>query len=327
MREDAVVFAFNYLLPAARTVYIGPYGYVATEGSFEGLRLDTERTWHLLKDNNRNEINSAPELPYLKGSFIKTFYSESDISKRQETVRKFRMVLEEWEEERGKEITEELNLAGLDDEKLEEGMGKKIIGTLDAYLSKRRKSSLLEFNKKELEGLLNTFSVEQRKSLKRLFIQKAKEGIDKDIAPFESELKVALQEESDYYEKTQIKEDLISKPRKVGYSYFDFLSLVSYLVHKKEYSKYFSSPLRAYYRVPEQDKSHEVAPSADLLRSLGLDIRGENHIIDLRLYGGEGFAGYRSILHLNEKWIENCDFFAPSTFYTGETFWECYNRE
>ena len=57
-----------------------------------------------------------------------------------------------------------------------------------------------------------------------------------------------------------------------------FLLISGYLLKDSRYAEDFSEP-KPYYNVPEKDKLYEwIVPSAELLRAMGLDIRGENNI-------------------------------------------------
>ena len=312
---------FNYLLPAARRVYIGSYGYISSEGNLKGLHLDIEKTFNLSVETMREGfINSfSSDMDLLKDSFKNSFQNQGVMEK--EKVEEFLTSLKNWEEGTGKEIKEKL-----DDFLYNKG-----------YDAEKSLPSLTET---ETEEMLKSLSPNQQESLKLFFVERHTSEVVNFTSNILLKTEMKAQKESAYYEeRTTIAKDLEVESSPLGYSFFDFLNLSSFLSRNDSYTKYSEVP-RAYYNISEEEKPYEVVPSADLLRALGLDVRGENNTAMSELYWDKLLSTYvekltvpekylneGKVLYLDKKRIENCDFFAPDATYTKGTLKDCLAQE
>ena len=306
---------FNYLLPAARKIYIGPYGHVSTRGSIRGLMKDVTNTLPRQKEAIELVLISPP---YSTVGFVKESFMDKILglhlpqSVREEKMQIFFESMEGWEKE--------------------EGMGKEIKDRLVRFIYDIDKESLLDLSEGDIGGFLESVSSDQQASLKRFFIEI--DPLSYSSNQYVFSLGVIAEIESDYYEKKiKVKENLVSS---LNYTFFDFLDLASYLTREDDYMEYFMVN-RSYYDVSEEDRFYkEVAPSVGLLRSLGLDIKGENRLGMFELYSiseGEDFnleefnvddtSKTGKTLYLDEKRVENCDFFAESAAHTKESLEGC----
>ena len=104
----------NYLLPAARTVYIGPYGHIASKGSLAGLSRDVENTMPLQLEEIGKQL--AGITYFLEGNIAPLKYSfrisfQKDSKEESEKVwNNFYTNLENWEGRSGKLIIRRLNI-------------------------------------------------------------------------------------------------------------------------------------------------------------------------------------------------------------------------
>lgn len=311
---------FNYLLPAARKIYMGPYGHVSTSGSIGGLMKDVTNT--LPRQKKAIEERLIPP-PYSTVGFVKKSFTDKILnlnfsqSVREDKVRNFFTAMEEWEE----------------------GVGTRIGKLLLKFIyDKPGKESLLDLSEEDIGEFSERLSPEEKASLKRFFIEI--DPLSYTSNQYQFFLSGMAQVESDYYEDTiKVKESLVSSPG-LGYTFFDFLDLASYLVKEDKYTEYFMVT-RSYYDVPEDDRFYkDVAPSVGLLRSLGLDIKGENRLgmFELRpVSEGEDFnleefnvddtSKTGKTLYLDEKRMMNCNFFALDATYTERELKDCLARE
>ena len=128
-------------------------------------------------------------------------------------------------------------------------------------------------------------------------------------------LRVIAPYESDYHKK--ITDSLTSKK---GYNYRDFLRVASALVRDSSYELFLPNVLKFYYSAPEQDKPHWIVPSQDLLKDLGLDVRGKNNLERVVEVVEDP---EKKLLYLDSKRAESCGFFAESVSYKKETLAKC----
>ena len=179
------------------------------------------------------------------------------------------------------------------------------VGTgFKGFMEKERREFLGDLSPEVLDSLALFFKYESDDDEK---IVQRKAYIDQ-VAFF-------FQQECLYYQSIEIRECSILQEE----DYLQLLQLGSRLVQKLEYEKYFSVP-RAYYNVPETDKPYRlIFPSAELLRSVGIDIRGENNT-DMF----EGFESFEEVfLYLDEERVDNCGFFTESAPYTTDNLKKC----
>ena len=319
------VLCFNYLLPAAKRIYVGPYGHISARSFARGLKKGTEKIFSLQLEETGQEI-AAPyfaedNTEALVQSFQTSFQTQGqaniqEIETKKRKLNYFLTTLDTWEEGLGKGIKEKL------DEFLY-GKGYEVA-----------EESFPNLNDPHLGEFVESLSLEERASLKRMFFNFSEHS--KPLRDFVNRLQQRINTDFQYYDEIGVKENLISQS---GYSFFDFLDLSTFLVRMEIYLKVFSVP-RAYYNIPEEEKTYrEVAPSVGLLRTLGFDIQGENHIEMFRMYYGEGERGAfieqleyddlikDQVLYLDKKRIENCGFFAPDATYTEGTLKDCLAQE
>ena len=320
---------FNYLLPAAKKIYIGPYGHISSKVFAQGVKIEMEKILSLQLQKLGEKIAASyfaeDNIEGLVGSFQNSFQERGEVEDQRATATKSRILnrflalLENWEEGTGKEIKGKLN----------DFLYNKGYGTAE--------ESLPNLSGEEIEEFLNSLSPEERMSLRRSFFWSNE--VTNPLHDFLGKLNQNISMDFQYYNKTGVGTNLNSK---AGYSFFDFLNLSTFLVNVTSYTNFFSVPgnvPRSYYSVSEEDKFLEVAPSADLLRSLGFNVQGENNIGMFRLYHAEKQFGpliepseyaenlNDKVLYLDEKRMENCDFFAETATYTKESLEGCLNRE
>ena len=123
-------------------------------------------------------------------------------------------------------------------------------------------------------------------------------------------------------------ESSVKVQSQLNYSFFEFVKLAQGLVSSQLYHALFPDVKRKLYNVEEPSKVYiQVLPEASLLRSLGIDVVGENNIDILRSTILDQYK--ESLLHLNAEKIENCGFFkekeqAPS--YSTESLKGCLSQ-
>ena len=287
-------YCARYLIPAAKTVYIEPYGYIYFNGGFSGISgmyqailspapVQTEadkkhwrEQWLLELKDKVGFINAG------LGEIMKLFDSG---------VSFMNTFSEVWDPERVLEFREQL------------------------LSFEVKKTDLKAFTDEERKRLLEGLSPELLDSL-ALFLKWANDENHLRRVNYINDLQTLDQQESGYYKKIEIN----NLPSKKSYTYFGLFQLAARLLKDVKYEKLFSVPKLYYYSVPEKDKPYSIVfPSADLLRSLGLDVRGKNNIGML----GVDKSSKKKVLYLDNRRIENCDFFAEGVSYTTETLQGC----
>ncbi|MCY4512647.1 MAG: hypothetical protein OXB86_03045 [Bdellovibrionales bacterium] len=104
--------------------------------------------------------------------------------------------------------------------------------------------------------------------------------------------KQLAKEENQYY-------DLINPPSG-EFSYSDLIRLSTMLVRQPLYEKHFTVN-RPPFNIPEKDRPYiAVVPSTDILRQSGIDIQGENGILEDSLHDPKDF------FILDSEYIKNC---------------------
>ena len=295
-------YCANYLLPAAKTIYIESYGSISYNGSATGFKRDISKI-RLEQIEKVQSFTDSPE--------VDTFLADVFIDRRK-YVRD--------QVESGK-ISGDVDSYFINDLKAwdndGERKGQKIADKLKKFLYDKGPISILEMSNTEVIEFLESLSFDLLKTI-RLFLFKDTDHLNRHDIGFAFLDYNALKEFNYFNSKVvQITGTLISRE---SYSYTDFIDLVSWLVKSEWYNNTFHVP-RAYYNIPEKDKPWDkVAPSADLLRSLGLNIQGENNMDIFEITGN-----IEEVLYLDNGRIENCDFFAKNASYTTETLKQCLN--
>lgn len=309
-------YCANYLLPAARAVYIEPYGYIHSKGTIDGR---FNNAFHAAKKERDYWIDQL-RIEWLPGQsesdmvqFIKSHMTAAfgfppppqkipDRHSRKEMARGFQKSLTEWIK------------AVWGDEKWEL-FSKTVISDYETHARKKFK----DFRRKNISGFVESMNTDKNRSfLKDMAIffkmhtEDNKERLD-SIGDYVKTLEWLFIGISDYLLK-------VTTVSKTGYSYWNVLKLTGYLARDRHYERLFSVP-RTYYTVPEKDRPYDVVvPSADILRALGLPVTGENSKEMLR------WDFENRVLYLDERKIQSCKFFASGASYTDSTLEKCLSR-
>ena len=274
-------YCAKYLIPAAKTVHIGPYGYIHFHGSFGGMFEQAQSALPIQKAANRNlfreelsnmgkdrkveVLDSALEQLNSMGVFIDRFKA-SDPESAQEFQKK-----------------------------------------LQAFYPAVNKTDIKAFTKEERVQFLGQFSLDLLDSLALALTRR----VDNNTISREDYIKTLealLREEFIYYRNIEFNYGTFDENNR--YTYAGLLHLAAKLVKDSAYARIFSVS-RPYYNIPEGEKSYNtIVPSADLLR-LWFDVRGENNIDIL----GIDKNSKQNFLYLDSKRIENCDFFGEGVSY------------
>ena len=287
-----------YLIPAAKTVYIEPYGYVYHKGSFTGLLEEVEtikeaqgeKYLEAIKDQWLSDLTNEEMVDFAIDKII----SSTD---KENAIKSFLTNLQKDNEELEKEFQEKFS---------------------KSEFKMRRKFA--DFTKEEIRFFIQDLSEKLLKKVVLFFRSSEEESNDKVINSLDyfKRLEYFSQMESKYYSTSNIQN-----------KYTDFLMLSAFLLKDPRYAESFSVP-KSFYSIPEKDKPYEwIVPSAELLRSLGIDIRGENNV-DM-IYAPEFLSmsglSMENILYLDSKGIENCGFLEEgASSYTTEKIKECLAR-
>ena len=379
----------NYLLPAAKTVIIEPYGYIYTEGSIHGLLLGgalsesaqrdyqiqqiKERLPVLLQDKSDVPVSgvasaspSGAAMP--EAAKQMEFSSDTDIldsvvsaeggplpgamekpssSQREEPSSPLvqyvttNMLLALGRIDILSGIADKMNIQTkeLSDKFVENltAWGQSVWGTgvwqhfkthiFDPYQRDKRKS-FREWTKEDIKDFIRSMdNKDQRHFLEELAIFMRAVSVDfRRYTVYLGGLDWLWTEHTQTYHQ-EVGGSLLSQ---VPYTYDMLLDVIPHIVRDVGYDEVFLVP-KTYYAVPERDKPYVAAPSAGLLRLLGMNVVGENNRDALQANMGD------KVLYLNEKSIQNCEFFktlsshfkeaakghVPQPAYTRETFNKC----
>lgn len=335
----------NYLLPAAKTVYIEPYGYIYTQGSISGLlnsgvlTSPAQRDYHLqqLKEKWLPQLLQKSDMPVGES---KNGNSPGTLAEGSEGVPASSM----------EESPYPLLLQYVTDEMLMAFGFTDIPGFAD-QLEERMNISLKELKEKIVEKITawgqSVWESEEWEHFKTHIFEKYRRDINRaprdwtkqDVKNFVRIMdndnqrhfleKLALMLESTD-ERLKIEgylgglawlrgEYTLEYHQEMGvflhsqlpYTYEKFLDLAAHLGRDVGYEVMFSVS-KTYYAIPEEDKLL-VMPSAGLLKKLGMDVRGENN-------QGVHATGMEpdKILYLDERIIKNCQFFESLDFHLKE---------
>ena len=119
---------------------------------------------------------------------------------------------------------------------------------------------------------------------------------------------------------------------KLPYSFMDFVHFSQRLSRMEGFLHNFGNTraiMRDFYQVPEsENKIQVIVPSSELLRSLGVNVEGQNDlefvrdIVDYRM--DKSTRGDKDhVFYVDEKIIEKCGFFQEGASYTRESLKEC----
>ena len=301
-------YCVNYLLPAAKTVYIEPYyAHLTTRENFAGfrddllnIRLSQLEVW---RKEVRGNFPSKEERDDLILSRLEEILSSDTLPPSQASTSPL----------------DRLSKSFSDEDLYGEGAGQLVISSIKEFLSikefieEKGKQSPEDLSRIELRQFVKSLPEELSD---RLFIGfKIKDKVtimNKIINEYEKFASL----ESDYYKRIAVR-DL---PSKISFGFLDLLSFSSRFVMYLNYANYFSVLRSSFYNLPEREKFVWVAPSSGLLRDLGLDVRGENNI-DRILEMDRG--NKRRLLPLNSEGVKNCGFSGESVSYDRKTLGEC----
>ena len=297
-------YCATYLVPAARTVYIEPYGYIYHKGNFTGHLADVKEIFDAQNEKYMKEIKEQWLSP-LKNEKIVDFVTEKIVSStdRDSTINNLLTILQKDNLELEKEFKEEL--------------GK---------FEFRTTKTITEGEEEEINNFVENFSGELLRAV-AIFFKVESDDKKNNIFEYAKRLLYFSRLEREYYLKRINIENLKSQK---SYGYIDFLMLSASLLKDSKYAESFSVP-KFFYNIPEEDKPYEwIVPSAELLRSLGIDIRGKNNVE--MIYAPEFLSmldlSRENILYLDSKRIENCGFLEKDAHgYTTEKINECFAHE
>ena len=301
-------YCATYLIPAAKTVYIEPYGYIYYNASFLGLAMEIQKIFNIQKE----KLNKQFKEEWLPGL---TDQDRVDFLVRamQPPVTSPKKLRDMIEFLKGNQVT------SLKQEQKEEFNTK-----LKEFQTRPGNLSVTDWTDLELREFVQGFSSKLLEEIALLFKLEIDDAIQKGLIYLE-QLADFSRMEGDYYSR-RIHVDNLDSQKK--YNYLDLTILFSRLLKDPEYEKFFSGP-KLFYNEPEKKKPYEwIVPSSELLRSMGLDIRGENNIemIDFSefpLILGENKDIEGKVMFLDSLAIERCKFFSFTTPYNTKRLKEC----
>ena len=293
-------YCTKYLIPAAKTIYIEPYGHIYSNGSFSTLADEFSGiVTGKMEELKRNIKNKGPSTLEEKIQTISSqIHSTVNSDNYSEFIDKFKQMNPK---------------TGVDFEK----------SLTDFYYKPQTSQNLVDFTEEERKQFLEGLSTGVLSDL--LVFVSLNNSQNQHLAVSTNYIRDTLfylkALESDYYERRINIQRLNSTQ---SYTFSDLLQLAAYLVKNQKYEEYFSTELRPYYNIPEKDKPYYmIVPSAELLISLGIDIRGKNNIEGL----GIDKNSREVFLYLDTKRIKNCKFFEEGASYTTKTLQDCLFKD
>ena len=332
-------YCVNYLLPAAQTIIIEPYGYIYTEGSIRGLLVGAQSVISAQRDYQLQQLEEQWLPQLIKPPVPATDESAKPESLLVQHVTKVMLMgfgldpdsasekTTEQQKQMASRFIEDLALFGKVTWEAEEF--REFVRLVGEYQNEKNKV-LRDWSEKDIEGFVKGMDTEnQRHFLEKLalFVQMNYIDVEKNKRwiNYLTDLRWLEQYTVPYFQ--EVRESLHSQ---TSYTYVALLDLIPHLVQDIAYGKAFAVP-KVYYPVPEKEKPSVAALSAGLLRLLGMNVIGENNR-DMLVKGW----GDR-VLYLNEEVIQNCQFFeslnssigavavglVPQAYHTKEIFEEC----
>ena len=285
-------YCARYLIPAAKTVYLEPYGHIYFNGSFSAWAEEFAEILAVLMEEYREHVKKeGPSQLEDKVTFINSGIQNSINSDNySDFIEQFKKGIAE------KAVAFEKSLD-------------------DFYYNLPSKNHLVNFTEKERKQFLRSLSQELLDELMVFISLNSNPKIQASSNYVLGTLFYLKTLESAYYAEIDIEE----LPSSQNYTFFDLLQLAALLVKVPEYERFFPVP-RFYYNVPEKDKPYYmVTLSVGLLKSLGIDIRGKNN---LEMIGSDKNSK-KTFLYLDTKRIANCKFFEKGASFTTETLYGC----
>lgn len=292
-------YCVNYLLPAAKTVYVEPfYGYVATRGSFNGLAdnvIGGRELPEFLEDWKRELDKSLASEEERKRFIVKRIQKLIQIWNSFNIVSPVKMTFSHF-------IFKTFSNGDF----YAEGTGEAFVAEQEKFVNGTGKQSFDQLTEEEMMNFVTDLPPELSDNL----FSGIYKFTEKEAKEYFNNLQSSASEESDYYDKIKI-ESLKFK----SYAFIDFLSIPARLVWQPTYEEFFPFLPRSYYHILEREKPYWVAPSTELLQELGLDVRGENNVERLfDIIERQKETG--KLLYIDSKGMKKCDFFAETTSFT-----------
>ena len=301
-------YCVNYLLPAAKTVYVEPfYGYISTKGSFNGLAdnaIGGRELPEFLEDWKRELDKNLAVEEERKNFIVKSF------EKLEKTWFAFNMATP-------MDISFPRFLLEVfsTNDSFAKGTGEALVAEQQEFVNQIGKPSFVQLTEKEMLDFVAGLPPELSDNL----FSGVYKVTEKQTEQYFNNLQISASEESDYYDKINVKNLQSKKP----YGFLDFLYIPARLVWQPTYEQFLPFLPRPYYNISEGDKSYWVAPSTELLRELGLDVRGENNVERLfDIIENNGHERDR-LLYIDSEGMKNCDFFAETASFNEGTLKKC----
>ena len=302
-----------YLVPAAKTVYIEPYGYIYHKGSFTGLLNETLKGTNIQRRKYMSQL-AENWVSHLTTEKTIDFVVDAIVSMAASSLDDLQRVIITFQSWLDKNISEQ---------------GKEFRAEFKRFNVKLGKISISDWTAEEVREFIQILSPELLKNTALFFRVIQDEQIQKSME-YGRELQDLSAVETAYYNVLKTSQRFVSHMR---YEYMEFLLLSGQLLKDPRYIEISSEP-KPYYNVPEKDKPYEwIVPSAELLRNMGLDVRGDNNkeMIDFTEFplmsGGEERYSAEQFMYLDSITMESCGFFNRDAFYKTEELKECLSRE
>ena len=285
------IYCSRYLIPAANTVYMEPYGHIYFNGSFGALAkefskiVNTERKIYIEHIKKKLLSQTKDRVNFVSSGL-------QDITKSNH----FPNFMEQFKHENKK-------------------ASEKFEASLIEFYYNSPHQQIKDFKEEVMRNFVQTLPPEILNYVTVLTHLRNNKTLNNASNYISNTLLKLGVNESVYYETI----DVNSLPSQKIYTFYDLLYIAANLVKIPEYEMYFSS-LRPYYNIPEKDKPYLIIfPSADLLRDVGINIIGKNN---MKMVGIDKNSK-ETYLYLNNKRIENCKFFEEGASYTTETLYDC----
>ena len=324
----------NYLVPAAETVYIEPYGHIYTEGSIYGLLHGLNRAFpkhreYLIQKFKHEWLPRFTETPDLEDPLLSTGTAESvGVGEAQISLVDFISV-------------HIVKFAGLSEDSKTSSVNaraqrKRKVANFQDIFSGWMELVWTEERQKEFFTKIQ----QHQNEINRPFRMWIKTDVDKFLQSLDNEKDRSFLEDTALFIKVHTDSEIKKSQHYLrdlewlhgrtyayqvemgsylssenDYTYKRLLDVAAHLVRDLRYQEVISV-LKPHYPVPEEDKYDGVMFSTELLKGLGLDVRGENNRAPFVDWGD-------NVLYLTEKKIENCEFHKPDISYTKETLDEC----
>ena len=286
-------YCAKYLIPAAKTVYMEPYGYIYSDGSFsasmeEFLEIIADKTEELKQHiKNKGPSKTEDKIQIISSQIHNTVNSDNYF----DFIDKFKQI----NPKTGVEFEESLT---------------------NFYYNPQMPQNLVDFTEEERKQLLGGLSTEVLSDLFFFVSLNNNQDLTDSFNYIRDTLLYLKTLESNYYEIINIQRLTSTQ----SYTFSDLLQLAAWLVKNRKYEEYFSADPRSYYNIPEKDKPYsQIVPSEELLIKMGIDIRGKNNIEARNIDKNSK----KVFLYLDTKRIKNCKFFEKGVSYTTETLYDC----